>query len=382
MKPPSGSHEQGAQSGSFGELHLAHSWFDGYTPAPRRFGRGAAARWRGVLEALLFLNSPSSPDIRHSREALVEQLLIAGVDSVVGANVAAQLADKYQVLGISNSVPVSIDGCETVATGDDANAIRQLITSRRPDRIVVCQAAGDSAWNRSAGRIASLAVIDSARLWSRMAGESGVPVTLISSDAVFTGPWMFHSETCHSHCPSPQARTLRDLEESVLELCPEALVVRTHAYGWNPIAESTGWIEGIVAALESERPGIFDCVPHATPILATDLAELLPPSWEAGLSGVYHVAGAERVNPHRFVCALARIFDLAPPRASILAPVEVPSAAFGQGETSLRTHAIHRAIGRPMPMLTEGLQRLFEQKNDGFDRRFRGGRRQATSKVA
>jgi len=97
---------------------------------------------------------------------------------------------------------------------------------------------------------------------------------------------------------------------------------------------------------------------------------------------VYHVAGAERVNPHRFVCALARIFDLAPPRASILAPVEVPSAAFGQGETSLRTHAIHRAIGRPMPMLTEGLQRLFEQKNDGFDRRFRGGRRQATSKVA
>jgi dTDP-4-dehydrorhamnose reductase len=175
---------------------------------------------------------------------------------------------------------------------------------------------------------------------------------------------------------------LRDLEETVLELCPGAFVVRTHAYGWNPIAESTGWIEGIVAALESERPGIFDCVPHATPILATDLAELLPPSWEAGLSGVHHIGGAERVSPHRFVCALARIFDLVPPRASVLAPAEVPSAAFGQGETSLRTQAIHRAIGRPMPMLSEGLQRLFEQKNDGFDRRFRGGRRPATSKVA
>jgi dTDP-4-dehydrorhamnose reductase len=312
----------------------------------------------------------------------VEQLLIAGVDSVVGTNVAAQLADKYQVLGISNSVPVSIDGCETEASGDDANAIRQLITSHRPDRVIVCQAAGDSAWNRSTGRIASLAGIDSARLWARVAGESSVPLTLISSDAVFTGPWMFHSETCQSHCPSPQARSLRDLEETVLELCPGAFVVRTHAYGWNPIAESTGWIEGIVAALESERPGIFDCVPHATPILATDLAELLSPSWEAGLSGVYHIGGAERVSPHRFVCALARIFDLVPPRASVLAPAEVPSAAFGQGETSLRTQAIHRAIGRPMPMLSEGLQRLFEQKNDGFDRRFRGGRRPATSKVA
>jgi len=312
----------------------------------------------------------------------VEQLLIAGVDSVVGANVAAQLADNYEVLGISNSVPIAIDGCENAQAGDDANAIRQMISSRRPDRVVVCQAAGDSPWNHVAGRIASLAGIESARIWSRTAIDLGVPLTLISSDAVFTGPWMFHSETCQSHCPSPQARSLRSLEVGVLQLCPEALIVRTHAYGWNPVAESAGWIEGIVAALESDRPGIFDCVPHATPILATDLAEMLPPAWAAGLSGLFHIAGAERVNPHRFVCALARIFDLAPPRASVLAPVEAPNAAFGQGETSLRTHAFHRAVGGPMPMLSEGLQRLFEQKNGGFDRRFRGSRRQATSKVA
>lgn len=311
----------------------------------------------------------------------MEQLLFAGVDSVVGANLAAQLADKYQVLGISNSVPVSIDGCEVAQTGDDTNAIRQLISSRRPDRIVVCQAAGDSSWNHSPGRIASLAGIESARIWSRTAIDLGVPLTLISSDAIFTGPWMFHSESCQSHCASPQARSLRSLEESILHLCPESLVVRTHAYGWNPVAESTGWIEGIVAALESDRSGVFDCVSHATPILATDLAEMLPAAWEAGLSGVFHIAGAERVNPHRFVCALARIFDLAPPRASVLAPVEVPNAAFGQGETSLRTRAFHRATGLAMPMLTEGLQRLFDQKNDGFDRRFRGSR-PATSKVA
>jgi dTDP-4-dehydrorhamnose reductase len=109
---------------------------------------------------------------------------------------------------------------------------------------------------------------------------------------------------------------------------------------------------------------------------------MLPPSWAAGLSGIYHIAGAERVNPHRFVCALARVFDLAPPRASILAPVEISNGTFGQGETSLRTQAFHRAVGLPMPMLIDGLERLLEQRNDGFDRRFRGSRRPATSKVA
>jgi dTDP-4-dehydrorhamnose reductase len=313
----------------------------------------------------------------------MEKLLIAGVDSVVGANLAAHLADKYEVLGTSGTAHVSIDGCDSAfAPANDAHAVRQVVTGDRPDRIIVCQAAGDSPWHRVAGRISPSAAIESARLWSRTASDLGIPLTLISSDAIFTGPWMFHAESSNSYCSSPQARSLRATEEWVLQNCPQALIVRTHPYGWSPLAEGPCWIEGIVAALESDRPGIFECTPHATPILATDLAEMLPPSWEAGLSGIYHIAGAERVNPHRFVCALARIFDLAPPRASILAPAEISSGAYGQGETSLRTQAFHRAVGLPMPMLIEGLQRLFEQRNDGFDRRFRGSRQPTTSKVA
>ena len=312
----------------------------------------------------------------------MEQILIAGIDSVVGANVAAHLAESFRVIGTTSTSPVSIEGCETIVTADDAQAIRQAATRHRPNRIVLCQAAGDSAWHRVGGWIASPAAIESARSWTRTASELGIPVTLFSSDAVFTGPWMFHGETSDSLCSSMQARSLRTLENSTLEQAQQSLIVRTHAYGWSPVADGSGWIEGIVAALESEQPGIFDCAAHATPILATDLAEILPLCWEAGLSGIYHISGAERVSPHRFVCALARIFDLATPKGSTLAPAESAADAFGQGETSLRTRAVQRAVGRPMPMLVEGLERLLEQKNGGFDRRFRGSRRLTTSKVA
>lgn len=313
----------------------------------------------------------------------MEQLLVAGIDTVVGANLAAHLSDKYRVLGISSAASVSIEGCETaVAPSNDVHAVRQVAASHRPDRIVLCEIAGDSPWHQVGGRIPHSAAIDSARAWARSANELGIPLTLISSDAVFTGPWMFHAEGSTSFCSSAQARSLRALETWVLEECPAALVVRTHAYGWSPLADGPGWIEGIVAALESERPGIFDCAPHGTPILATDLAEIVPQAWAAELSGIYHIAGAERVNPHRFVCALARVFDLAPPRATILAPAEAVGSAFGQGETSLRSDAIHRALGVPLPMLVEGLQRLREQKGDGYDRRFRGSRRLTASKVA
>ena len=313
----------------------------------------------------------------------MDQLLVAGIDTVVGANLAAHLSDKYRVLGISSASSVSIEGCETVvAPADDVHAIRQMAASHRPDRIVISGIAGDSPWHQLGGRLPNPAAIESARAWTRSASELGIPLTLISSDAVFSGPWMFHAESSTSFCPSAQARSLRALESWVLQECPRALVVRTHPYGWSPFADGPGWIEGIVAALESERPGIFDCAAHATPILATDLAEILAPAWEAGLSGVYHIAGAERVNPHRFVCTLARVFNLAPPRATVLAPAEAVGTAFGQGEMSLRSDAIQRTLGLPLPMLVEGLQRLRDQKDGGHDRRFRGSWRLTASKVA
>ena len=205
---------------------------------------------------------------------------------------------------------------------------------------------------------------------------------MITADAVFTGPWMFHTETSTAYCGSATARILRLLEAATLSNCPQSLIVRTHAYGSNPFADGMGWIEGILAALESDRPGIFDCMAHATPILATDLADVLHRGWQAGLTGTFHVAGAERVNPHRFVRTLASVFDLTPPEATILAPPDVPPAAFAEGETSLHTHSIRQALGIAMPMLVDGLQRLREHQTGGFDRRFRGSRRLVSANVA
>ena len=218
------------------------------------------------------------------------------------------------------------------------------------------------------GPIASPAAIESARTWTRTASELGIPLTLISSDAVFTGPWMFHAETSDSFCPSTQARSLRTLETSTLEQAPQSLDRADACLRLEPCCGRTGLDRG-----DRRRAGIGAAGnlrlrdPTRRRFWPTDLAEILPLCWEAGLSGVYHIAGAERVNPHRFVCALARVFDLAPPQSvrSWLRPRR-PRAAFGQGETSLRTRAMHRAVGRPMPMLVEGLERLLEQKNDGL----------------
>jgi dTDP-4-dehydrorhamnose reductase len=311
----------------------------------------------------------------------VERLLIVGIDTVVGANLAAQLADQFHVTGLSTGEEIAIEGCvTTLAPISDAPSARQAIALYRPDRLVLCQAAGDSSWH-SAGTANVRSAADATRAWIEAARAAGKYLTLISTDAVFTGPWMFHAETCDSFCRAGEAQTLRTLEMAALEDSAHSLVVRTHPYGWSPQLDG-GWIDGILAALEADQPPVFDSVAHATPILATDLADVLSSAWNAGLSGLYHVAGAERTNPHHFACALARVFDLDPPQAVCLAPTASPPTGFARGEASLHTRSIRRALGIELPMLVEGLERLRAQHDQGFDRRFGRSRRFAASKVA
>jgi dTDP-4-dehydrorhamnose reductase len=309
----------------------------------------------------------------------VERLLIVAIDTVVGANLAAQLADKFHVTGLSTGEEISIEGCETAtAPIADVHSARQAIAQNRPDRIVLCQAAGDSSWH-SAGTPSVRS--DATLAWIEAARATGKRFTFISSDAVFTGPWMFHTESCDSFCPAREAQTLRTMEEAALKDPANSLVIRTHPYGWSPRLEG-GWIDGVLAALESDQPPIFDCVAHATPILATDLAEVLVAAWNAGLTGTYHIAGAERTNPHRFACALARVFDLGPPQIAPLTPTESVPTGFARGEASLHTRSIRRALGIGLPMLVDGLERLRAQHDQGFDHRFSRGKRFGASKVA
>jgi dTDP-4-dehydrorhamnose reductase len=311
----------------------------------------------------------------------VERLLIIGIDTVVGANLAAQLADQFHVTGLSTGEEIAIEGCvTTLAPISDAPSARQAIALYRPDRLVLCQAAGDSSWH-SVGTANLRSAADATRGWIEAARAAGKYLTLISTDAVFTGPWMFHGESCDSFCQASEAQTLRTLEMAALQDSAHSLVVRTHPYGWSPQLDG-GWIDGILAALEADQPPVFDSVAHATPILATDLADVLSSAWNAGLTGLYHVAGAERTNTHNFACAVARVFDLDPPHAVWLAPTASPPTGFARGECSLHTRSIRQALNIGLPMVIEGLERLRAQHDQGFDRRFGRSRRFAASKVA
>jgi dTDP-4-dehydrorhamnose reductase len=319
----------------------------------------------------------------NARRLRVDKLLVAGIDTILGANLAAWLANRYQVVGLSWSDALAIAGCETATCNPDAtDAAHHWIASERPQWVVYCGAPAQSVWNIPTSALPRPEGVHLAGTWARAAGEFGCEFCLVSSDAVFTGPWMFHRENGACFCDSTPARILRLIEKEVCDVCPNTLLVRTNVFGWSPVQTAPGLIESIVTSLQDGAPLALDCMRHATPILATDFAEVLDRAYQQKLRGVYHLAGGERINPFRFACLLADQFGLA---MSTLSAIETPfenRRDFGTGETSLQTRRLRKALEAPFPLVREGLARLYEQHVSGYRDRFGAVSQRVPERVA
>jgi dTDP-4-dehydrorhamnose reductase len=160
------------------------------------------------------------------------------------------------------------------------------------------------------------------------------------------------------------------MEQDVVQACRRTLVVRTNAYGWSPLPQAPGLVETVLAQLSADATCTLDYVRHGTPILATDLAEILEQAYAKRLSGLYHIAGAERVSPYRFGALLARRLGydhLSNPNVPVR---EATEAQFGCGETSLQCLKIRRELGVALPLLRDGVDRLCAQSDGGFRDQF------------
>lgn len=301
----------------------------------------------------------------------VDTILVAGVNTVVGANLAEALSAQHPVVGISFDSPVQLPNCkvESEIPRNKPAAILEVLQRIQPTRVVLCGAGSESSWDeRSRPQPAD---VTQAKNWIDAAHTAGSHLTLISSDAVFTGPWMFHAENSHSICPSQESELLRQIELHTSSTSADALIVRTHAIGWQQ-GDKQGWLESMLAQLERGSIGSVDFARHGTPMLATDLAIVLEKSWQSGLVGTHHIAGSERISPREFAMRLAAHFRLPTPATPIAGSLVDRSTGFGCGETSLQTRKIRRALGIPLPLLDESLDRLYQQHLNGYRARLSG----------
>jgi dTDP-4-dehydrorhamnose reductase len=306
------------------------------------------------------------------------RLLISGVDTVLGANMALTLSDRFPVSGLFENVPVILEGCATRAWSPDRlSTVRRVVRSESPQWIIHCGPLARGSWDLPETVPDPRHEILLGTWLATAAAEVGARLTVITTDAVFSGPWLFHDEKATANSRQPTAMAARRLERALD--ATGALVVRTNAYGWGVPGGERGLAELVWQALSDGGECPLDPNCYATPILASALAELLVVARERGLEGLYHIAGSERTSAHRFGIELASAFGLETvPRASV---TELPEDCLGTErpetggvparlhETSLVTRRARHALERPMPTLREGLERFAIQATQGYRRR-------------
>ncbi|MBI3840184.1 MAG: sugar nucleotide-binding protein [Planctomycetia bacterium] len=298
----------------------------------------------------------------------MERLLVTGIDHPLGCNLALQLADRCEVFGLHSQQAME-SSCFHTARWEPGNqaALKDFVHEWQPQWIMHCGPLSCSSWDWAAANSPADEEPQVVVQWAKLASEVAARLTVISSDVVFAGPRMFHEEASTSTSPLPRATQVRATERALEPT--GALVVRTHAYGWSPVPAHAGFAERAFESLNSGARWIADGRRHATPILATDLAELLFRAYETRLHGLYHLAGAERSSPSGFVSELAMAMGFRAP--SIGRDMPPLSATQWQDETSLNSKRARRALEMSTPMLREGLDRFAEQAHNGWRDRCR-----------
>lgn len=299
----------------------------------------------------------------------MEKVLIVGVETVAGSNLAAVLGPGFETTGLTTSPDIQIENCQTVQLHRlDQATVSQIVQTERPDQIVFCGAAATSSWDDSS----SPTLEDQAAIaWARAATQFEAGFTFISSDAIFTGPWMSHAENDSHYCETPQAELIRQAEADIRQACPNSLVIRTNVFGWSSRKSSPGFAEAILTSLENGTTLDLDPLRYASPILASDLAAVLLKAWEAGQTETLHAGGAERINPCQFAAQLAAATNLPTPNFEQRARLSRPVTGFGRGETMLNSRKARRLLGVSMPIIDEGIERFLDQRENGYLKQLR-----------
>ncbi|MBI3461836.1 MAG: sugar nucleotide-binding protein [Planctomycetes bacterium] len=279
----------------------------------------------------------------------MDRLLITNVNGFLGAGLAAALVDQFEVLGLGDQAPADAR-CRVVGPVAADSDLPAMVHESAPQWVIHCGSVARSSWDWGP----STAAHDEADKLASLAAAAG-RLTVLSTDAVFTGPRLFHAEQSPVRDGDPLVGLVRDLETAALEA--GALVVRTHAYGWSATASDDGFAQRAWNALEQGQPLRLSADRHASPIFVDDLAELLLRAYRRNLRGLYHIAGGERTSQHQFAVELAVACGFDPARIVPLRR-ESEGGTWTREETSLDSRRARRALDAPLSLVREGLARF------------------------
>jgi dTDP-4-dehydrorhamnose reductase len=259
----------------------------------------------------------------------------------------------------------------------DESATRKLLLDLRPHAIVHCAAATNVDWCEDNPEQAEAINVHASAVLADVASALNAHFLYVSTDAVFDGKKGDYLETDEPAPVNVYAKTKLAAERETLRLNPSALIARVNIYGWNA-QNKDSLAEWILRRLENgaDVPGFTDV--FFTPTLVNALIPVLFAMSERKLTGLYHVAGSEKISKFEFARKVAAIFGFDPARITPCNVNEVDLRAVRPLDISLNVGKTSRALDRSMPTVDAGLREFRDLRGRHYPQKLKsyldGGR--------
>lgn len=144
-------------------------------------------------------------------------------------------------------------------------------------------------------------------LLAKVTKKLDIPMVHISTDHLFGGSLPMLSEEEPIHAINVYGKTKALAEKAVLEINPNALIIRTNFYGWGT-SYRRSFSDHIIDSLRNlQTISLFDDV-YYTPILIEKLIHTVHDLLLKKATGIYNVVSDDRVSKYEFGVLIAEKF--------------------------------------------------------------------------
>ncbi len=287
------------------------------------------------------------------------RILITGASGLLGINLTLETAKRHHVFGLVGKHPVQTDAFQVIQADLLApGSVKRILEDIQPDWVIHCAAlANIDACEAEPARAYQLNSELPAKL-AKYVARGGARLIHISTDAVFDGQRGAYREEDLPNPLSTYAKTKLDGEFAVAKANPKAIIARVNLFGWS-ISGGRSLAEFFYTNLNAGKKvkgftDVFFC-----PLLANDLADIFLKMLELNLRGLFHVVSSDCVSKYNFGLQIARKFGF---DENLIEPISVKSAgliAVRSPKLTLCTEKLERALGKPLPKLSTGLNHFY-----------------------
>ena len=191
----------------------------------------------------------------------------------------------------------------------------------------------------------------------------GIRLVHISTDHLFEGNASMLSEDQPTQAINVYGKTKALAEKKVIEINPEALIIRTNFYAWGTSYRKSFSDYIIESLMNGELLSLFDDV-YYTPILAENLINTVHELLERNEKGIFNIVSDDRISKYDFGILIAEEFGLDKTKIERFSIYNKLNLVGRPHDMSLSNQKVRQLLGKNLGTVKQHIAQLHQQEFD------------------